>query len=47
MTTESNGQNNYSNDDFYTPEWWDNWSRKNLKRKLKNFPRNYSQYRED
>ena len=47
MTTESNRLNNYSSDDFYTPEWWDNWSRKNLKRKLKNIPRNYSQYRED
>jgi hypothetical protein len=47
MTTETNEQASNFNDDFYTPEWWDNWSRKNLKRKLKNFPKNYSQYREE
>jgi hypothetical protein len=47
MTTDINVQTDYSFDDFYTPEWWDDWSKKNLKRKLKNFPKNYSQYRED
>jgi hypothetical protein len=47
MTTNTNEQNYYSNDDFYTPEWWDGWSRKNLKRKLKNFPGKFNQYREN
>jgi hypothetical protein len=43
MTTESDRQTYYSSNDFYTPDWWNDWSRKNLKRKLKEFSRRLKQ----
>jgi hypothetical protein len=46
MTTGIYGQADYSEGNFYTPDWWGNWSKKNLKRKIIIFHRNLKQQEE-
>jgi hypothetical protein len=46
MTAESNPQT-YNTSTFHTPEWWEDWSKKNYKRKSKEFSRKLKKERED
>jgi hypothetical protein len=34
MNIEINGSYYNSLDNFYNPDWWDKWSKKNLKKKV-------------
>jgi hypothetical protein len=43
MTTVTNRQTLYLIDNFYSPDWWDGWAKKNLRRKLREFSRNLNQ----
>ena len=33
MKVEINGTTYHTTQNYYSPEWWDGWSRKNLKKK--------------
>jgi hypothetical protein len=35
MNVEINRQTYYTTQNFYNPDWWDKWVRKNLKKKIK------------
>ena len=43
MTTEMTGQMYYSIGDFYTPDWWDEWQGKNLRKKIKTLSKRLKQ----
>jgi hypothetical protein len=47
MLIEIDGQFYSSTDDFYSPEWWDEWQKENFKKKSASFQRKVLKTEED
>jgi hypothetical protein len=43
MNSEINDQTCYSTENFYNPDWWDRWLKKNLKKKTTLFSKTVKQ----
>ena len=47
MLIEIDGHFYNSTDDFYSPEWWDEWQKENFKKKSASFQRKVLKTEED